>query len=194
MTDVTQILSQIEQGDPKAAEQLLPLVYGDPFALCCLARTCSLSQGGISDPATQVRWGQIATEADPGSAWYVFSLGIAQYRAGDFAVAEKTCENSPTVHQIWLGREENYAVLAMVCQRCGQTDRACEWLAQAQESLTMLEQSRAEWKYGMAASDYLSDWLGPNSQKRKRRYRSERPGFTWRHTSARSVIRVWPGA
>ena len=27
MTNVTQILSQIEQGDPSAAEQLLPLVY-----------------------------------------------------------------------------------------------------------------------------------------------------------------------
>ena len=27
MTDVTQILSQIEQGDPSAVEQLLPLVY-----------------------------------------------------------------------------------------------------------------------------------------------------------------------
>ncbi|HEX5104617.1 MAG TPA: sigma-70 family RNA polymerase sigma factor [Pirellulaceae bacterium] len=29
MTDVTQILSQIEQGDPNAAEQLLPLVYDE---------------------------------------------------------------------------------------------------------------------------------------------------------------------
>nr|MBA3482380.1 RNA polymerase subunit sigma [Pirellulales bacterium] len=27
MTDVTQILTQIEQGDPSAAERLLPLVY-----------------------------------------------------------------------------------------------------------------------------------------------------------------------
>jgi DNA-directed RNA polymerase specialized sigma24 family protein len=27
MTDVTQILNAIEQGDPQAAEQLLPLVY-----------------------------------------------------------------------------------------------------------------------------------------------------------------------
>jgi len=27
MTDVTRILSQIESGDPSAAEQLLPLVY-----------------------------------------------------------------------------------------------------------------------------------------------------------------------
>ncbi len=29
MTDVTKILSQIESGDPSAAEQLLPLVYGE---------------------------------------------------------------------------------------------------------------------------------------------------------------------
>jgi RNA polymerase sigma factor (TIGR02999 family) len=29
MTDVTRILSQLEQGDPKAAEQLLPLVYDE---------------------------------------------------------------------------------------------------------------------------------------------------------------------
>src|SRR5271167_2170014 len=29
MSDVTQILNAIEQGDPKAAEQLLPLVYDE---------------------------------------------------------------------------------------------------------------------------------------------------------------------
>ena len=29
MTDITRILSAIEQGDPSAAEQLLPLVYGE---------------------------------------------------------------------------------------------------------------------------------------------------------------------
>ena len=29
MTDVTRILSAIEQGDPQAAEQLLPLVYNE---------------------------------------------------------------------------------------------------------------------------------------------------------------------
>ena len=29
MPDVTQILSQIEQGDPAAAEQFLPLVYDE---------------------------------------------------------------------------------------------------------------------------------------------------------------------
>ncbi len=33
MTDVTQILSEIEHGDPQAAEQLLPLIYEELRAL-----------------------------------------------------------------------------------------------------------------------------------------------------------------
>src|SRR5438105_11467575 len=33
MMDVTRILSAIEQGDPQAAEQLLPLVYDEPRKL-----------------------------------------------------------------------------------------------------------------------------------------------------------------
>lgn len=33
MTDATQLLDSIEQGDPTAAEQLLPLVYGEPRKL-----------------------------------------------------------------------------------------------------------------------------------------------------------------
>ena len=36
MSDVTQILSQIESGDPKAAEQLLPLVYEELRKLAAL--------------------------------------------------------------------------------------------------------------------------------------------------------------
>src|SRR3954464_12732214 len=36
MSDVTRILSQIEQGDPAAAEQLLPLVYDELRKLAAL--------------------------------------------------------------------------------------------------------------------------------------------------------------
>ena len=36
MSEVTQILSQIEEGDPNAAEQLLPLMY-DELAAAKLA-------------------------------------------------------------------------------------------------------------------------------------------------------------
>jgi len=33
MSDVTQILSQIESGDPKATDRLLPLVYDEFIAM-----------------------------------------------------------------------------------------------------------------------------------------------------------------
>ena len=36
MSDVTQILSQIDSGDPNAAEQLLPLVYDELRKLAAL--------------------------------------------------------------------------------------------------------------------------------------------------------------
>ena len=44
MTEVTQILSRIDSGDPTAAEQLLPLVYAE---LRRLATECA---GGESGP------------------------------------------------------------------------------------------------------------------------------------------------
>lgn len=46
MSDVTRILSQIESGDPSAAEQLLPLVYDELRQLasrCCRVNELSIS-------------------------------------------------------------------------------------------------------------------------------------------------------
>ena len=48
MSDVTRILSQIESGDPSAAEQLLPLVYDE---LRKLAATRHRLGAGASSPA-----------------------------------------------------------------------------------------------------------------------------------------------
>jgi RNA polymerase sigma factor (TIGR02999 family) len=50
MTDVTQILSQIEQGDPSAAEQLLPLVYDELRKLA--AAKMAQEKPGQTLPAT----------------------------------------------------------------------------------------------------------------------------------------------
>jgi RNA polymerase sigma factor (TIGR02999 family) len=50
MADVTQILSHIEQGDPTAAEQLLPLVYDELRKLA--AQKLALEKPGQTLPAT----------------------------------------------------------------------------------------------------------------------------------------------
>ena len=39
MTDVTRILSAIQQGDPRAAEQLVPLVYAELRRLAAIPFT-----------------------------------------------------------------------------------------------------------------------------------------------------------
>ena len=46
MSDVTRILSQIEQGDPQAAEQLLPLVYEELRKLAAVRLASEKPQRG----------------------------------------------------------------------------------------------------------------------------------------------------
>jgi RNA polymerase sigma factor (TIGR02999 family) len=53
MSDVTQILSQIEQGDPTAAEQLLPLVY-DELRKLAAAKLAHESPGQTLQPTALV--------------------------------------------------------------------------------------------------------------------------------------------
>ena len=50
MTDVTRVLSEIEQGDPRAAEQLLPLVYDELRKLA--ARRLAREKPGLTLQAT----------------------------------------------------------------------------------------------------------------------------------------------
>jgi RNA polymerase sigma factor (TIGR02999 family) len=53
MSEVTQILSAIEQGDPAAAEQLLPLVY-DELRKLAAARMAAETPGGTLQPTALV--------------------------------------------------------------------------------------------------------------------------------------------
>src|SRR6267142_1390292 len=52
MSDVTQILSAIEQGDPYAAEQLLPLVYDELRQLAA----CRMAQEAPGQTVAQRPW------------------------------------------------------------------------------------------------------------------------------------------
>jgi serine/threonine protein kinase/tetratricopeptide (TPR) repeat protein len=131
----------------------------DPFSFSCLSRALTLGESGLSDSSTTVHWGQIAADAQPDSAWNVFSLGVTQYRAGDFDAAEKSCEKSLEVHPTWYGRGVNYIVLAMACQRLDRHDDALKWLEQARGWLEDVERRKDASELGLANSDYLSDWL-----------------------------------
>lgn len=80
MSDVTQILTAIEQGDPKAADQLLPLVYQELRKLA--AQKMAREQPGHTLQATALvheAWLRLGADAQPG--W--------QNRAHFFAAASE---------------------------------------------------------------------------------------------------------
>ena len=80
MSDVTQILNAIEQGDPKAADELLPLVYQELRNLA--AQKMAREQPGHTLQATALvheAWLRLGADAQPG--W--------QNRAHFFAAASE---------------------------------------------------------------------------------------------------------
>lgn len=68
MSDVTQILSQIEQGDPNAAEELLPLVYQELRQLAA-ARLANEKPGQTLQATALVHDAYIRLVGDPQRSW-----------------------------------------------------------------------------------------------------------------------------
>jgi RNA polymerase sigma factor (TIGR02999 family) len=70
MSDVTQILSAIESGDAKAAEQLLPLVY-DELRKLAAAQMAREKPGQTLQPTALVHeaWLRLVPDAKPQAAW-----------------------------------------------------------------------------------------------------------------------------
>src|SRR5215831_2600114 len=69
MTDITRILSAIEQGDPRAAAGLLPLVY-DELRKLAAARLAEERPGQTLQPTALVHEAYLRlVGGDPGRAW-----------------------------------------------------------------------------------------------------------------------------
>jgi len=69
MSDVTRILSQLEQGDPQAAEQLLPLVY-DELRKVAAAKLAHENPGQTLQATALVHEAYVRLLGDgPGQAW-----------------------------------------------------------------------------------------------------------------------------
>ena len=97
MSDVTRILSQIEQGDPQAAEQLLPLVYnelrklaavklaqekpGQSLQATALVHETYLRRVGSDDSQPWLNRGHFfAAAAEPcGGVWWTILVASTRY-------------------------------------------------------------------------------------------------------------------
>jgi serine/threonine protein kinase/Flp pilus assembly protein TadD len=124
-----------------------------------LSRACTLSPNALSDWSAPVRLAELAIAKSPRTAWCLYALGIAQFRGGEHEQAIQRLEESLQVHPTWVGRGQNYVVLALACQRLGRHEEAGNWLRQARTWLEETNQAMARNKFGYAASSYLIDWL-----------------------------------
>jgi tetratricopeptide (TPR) repeat protein len=131
----------------------------DPGFASLVSRTCCLVPNAIDDASSTVKMAERAVAHDRRIAWYLFGLGLAHYRAGDYVEAVERLEESLQVSPVWLGRGQNYVVLAMACQQLGRQSEAREWLAKAKASLEELNQMIGSSRFGYAGSSYLGDWL-----------------------------------
>jgi tetratricopeptide (TPR) repeat protein len=132
----------------------------DPVTAQMFSRACTLMTGAVTDWSIPVRLAEPAVAKEPRVAWHLFALGAAQYRAGQTEAAIETLRKSLEVHPTWVGRGQNYVVLALACQHLGRHDEAADWLAQAKTWLDETNRLFAKNQFGYAASDYMSDWLG----------------------------------
>jgi RNA polymerase sigma factor (TIGR02999 family) len=66
--EITQVLNAIEQGDPRAAEQLLPLVY-DELRRLAAARLAAEPSGNTLQPTALVHEAYLRLVGTPGEQW-----------------------------------------------------------------------------------------------------------------------------
>src|SRR5262245_55539901 len=108
MSDVTRILSAIEQGDPHAAEQLLPLVYDELRKLAALqmAHDCP---GGTLNPTALVHEAYLRLVGDGNEGRYqdrghFFAAAATAMRhlRIDQARRKKTQKHGGNVHRLEL--------------------------------------------------------------------------------------------
>lgn len=130
-----------------------------PSAASSISRACSLSDVAGLDRTAATRLAQQAVSANPKSAWYLYGLGVAHYRNAQYEQSIARLQESLQPQPNWLGRGQNYLILAMACHQLRRPEEAKEWLAKAKPALDELEQTVGSASYGFAGSPYLSDWL-----------------------------------
>jgi tetratricopeptide (TPR) repeat protein len=91
-------------------------------------RTCTLRPQGAADPAEILRLARRAYDTER-NGWNAYSLGLANYRAGEFELARQHIEEAQQISQ-WF---PYWPALAMTHHRLGQADAAREWLDKANE-------------------------------------------------------------
>ncbi len=106
----------------------------DDIHQCCdLAWACGLADNAGMDPSLLVKWARKRVGKHPPESgeWWCHVLGLADYRAGQFAEAISQARKSIAANPTWAARIMNWPIVAMSHHRLGHAEEARRWLATA---------------------------------------------------------------
>ncbi len=98
---------------------------------------------GQRDPAQAVKLAEQAVAAEPANTSYANTLGVARYRAGDFAGAIQTLSLSENAREFV---SHNAFFLAMAHARLGHHDEAAQWYTKASDWMRVHDPGNGELK------------------------------------------------
>jgi tetratricopeptide (TPR) repeat protein len=151
------VLQNDNDGYRAACGQALERFSGsaDPEILYFVARTCALAPSAVPDPGQPVNLAEKAVAARPKLSWYLHTLGIAYYRAGQFEEAVRSFTESMEADPAWC-HVLDWLPLAMAHYRLGHAEEARQWLDKAME---LIDQTPRNAEGPPAVGSSLTDQL-----------------------------------
>lgn len=123
------------------------------------ARTCALHPDGSTAAVQAVRLAEKELASDPKAPWYLHTVALAHYGAGEYEKCIRYARESQQAGSRWEGNMVNTLLLALAHQRHGQLDEARQCMKLA--ALWRKDVLAGTYKGNAAPPDmHLSDWLG----------------------------------
>jgi S1-C subfamily serine protease/HEAT repeat protein len=136
------LLAEDREAYRRLCAQVLRHFYptDNPETLYLVARIASLAAGSAADPERVVPMAERVV-ATRGSAWYLHTLAVAHYRAGQYDKAAQQCQESMKADPRWANVLNGF-VLAMAHQRLGHAEEGRQWLDKSTRWMTQASQAR----------------------------------------------------
>jgi tetratricopeptide (TPR) repeat protein len=106
-----------------------------------VARACMLRFRALADAAELVKQGEKAVAGSPRTAWHLYALGAAHYRAGQYRRAIQRLEESIKAQPTWAAIGLDWFMLAMTHHQLGHKKESREWLGKAIKWMDKLSES-----------------------------------------------------
>jgi len=127
----------------------------NPFMAFVLARTCGQVSDLVMEPEQVVRWAEDAV-ASGLNAWHLHVLGLAHYRASQFALAIRRLEESNAEPWDGQGPVQNELVLAMAHHRLGHAAQSRALLDKVERWWKGIEAAKTDGAVAVFPTDWLS--------------------------------------